>query len=580
MATNDDYSDDVDTTGILIISQPISGNIESVGDEDWFKVYLSPDITYEFKLLGNASGGGTLGTGSGTPYLEFYNIDGRYEESSSGGGTGDDPLMSYEVDEEGYYYLSVSDLYEDSTGTYTVWVTESNIDDDYLDNANTTSTLTLGQPITGDIELPHDEDWFRVYLEEGTTYLFSLTGLDGGGGTLGDNYNDAYLRVYDPSGYYEDSAANGGEGGDPLISYEPEEDGFYYLAALELGDKGTGTYTLLVTESTIDDDYLDNKLSTAQLAIGLPISGDIELPNDEDWFKTFLFEDKSYTITLQGYDAGVGTLGGNYAEAYLRIFDASGHIEESETDGGLGDDPLINFVPDVTGYYYVSALDLWDSGTGTYVVKVESDDNVIQGSTNDESFSFQHNMHFYGDEGIDTLQINAAENQVILNIQDSASLITTSEGIAEIISIERIEFSDKTVAIDIDGHGGLAAKVIAGVYGANEVATNSTLMGKAIDKLDNKGYVYATLVEWAMSSQGLNGTTVENYQNIVNVLWKNVFGVLPTTDENALFTYFLATGELNYVSIGYLASEGVANTGQLDLVGLADTGIEYIPYEG
>ncbi len=122
--------------------------------------------------------------------------------------------------------------------------------DDYAGNTLTTGVVAVGGQVTGNIELAADEDWFKVTLQADVTYVFDLWGLDGGGGTLGSGSAEARLVLYNPSGFIINSAINGGTGGDPLMSYTPTTSGVYYLAAEELYDTGTGTYTLRASHAT------------------------------------------------------------------------------------------------------------------------------------------------------------------------------------------------------------------------------------------------------------------------------------------------------------------------------------------
>ncbi len=120
--------------------------------------------------------------------------------------------------------------------------------DDYAATTATTGVVQVGGQVTGDIELVQDEDWFKVALVAGTTYVFDLRGADGGGGTLGTGSAEAYLKLYGPNGSYTGATAyNGGTGGDPLMSYSATVSGNYYLSVSDLMDAGTGTYTLRIS---------------------------------------------------------------------------------------------------------------------------------------------------------------------------------------------------------------------------------------------------------------------------------------------------------------------------------------------
>ena len=48
--------------------------------------------------------------------------------------------------------------------------------DDFRDSARTTGTVTVGGPVTGDIERPVDRDWFAVDPEAGKTCRFDMKG--------------------------------------------------------------------------------------------------------------------------------------------------------------------------------------------------------------------------------------------------------------------------------------------------------------------------------------------------------------------------------------------------------------------
>ncbi len=120
--------------------------------------------------------------------------------------------------------------------------------DDYAENITTTGILTVGSQVAGNIEIANDEDWFKVYLQAGTNYLFELNGFNGGGGTLGSGIShQPYLNLYDINGGWTNSAYNGGFRGDPLMPFMPTASGNYYLGAEDLYTTGTGTYTLKAT---------------------------------------------------------------------------------------------------------------------------------------------------------------------------------------------------------------------------------------------------------------------------------------------------------------------------------------------
>jgi hypothetical protein len=361
----DDFAANTATTGSLSVGGQAQGNIELPNDKDWFKVALQAGTTYVFDLTGADGGGGTLGAGSGEAYLSLFDTRGVIIDAATDNGTGGDPRLSFTPATTGTYYLQASDLL-DGTGTYTLKAATSTIGDDFAANTTTAGSVSIGGQAQGNIELPNDKDWFKVSLQAGATYVFDLTGADGGGGTLGAGSGEAYLSLFDTRGVIIDAATDNGTGGDPRLSFTPATTGTYYLQASDLLD-GTGTYTLKAATAT-KDDFASDTTTAGSVSIGGQAQGNIELPNDKDWFKVALQAGTTYVFDLTGADGGGGTLGAGSGEAYLSLFDTRGVIIDAATDHGTGGDPRLSFTPTTTGTYYLQASDLLD-GTGTYTLK-------------------------------------------------------------------------------------------------------------------------------------------------------------------------------------------------------------------
>jgi len=368
--SGDDFGDNIFTKALLLVGGQATGNIEIAGDEDWFKVSLIAGTTYTFALRGADGGGGTLGAGSAEAYLRLLNIDGYYEKATTSGGTGGDPLTSFTPIRTGDYFLSVSDLYDRGTGTYTISaVAQTSQVDDFGDNISTKSVLSIGEKITGNIGLPGDEDWFKVSLDAGFSYVFDLTGADGGGGTLGSGSSEAYLQLFDSKGSRLGSAYDGGTGSDPRLTFTPAISGFYFISTSDLFDGGTGTYTLMSKSlGVIADDHGATPLTAASLAIGGQIAGTLEVSGDKDWFKVDLGAGISYEFELSGSRSGGGTL----SRPYLRMYSDSSSLSKYASDGGTGGDPAIGFTPTKSGTYYLEAVASSDNLVGTYTLKAKS----------------------------------------------------------------------------------------------------------------------------------------------------------------------------------------------------------------
>ena len=142
-----------------------------------------------------------------------------------------------------------------------------------------------------------------------------------------------------------------------------------------------------------------------------------------------------------------------------------------------------------------------------------------------------------------------------------------------LINVERLAFSDKTVALDIAGHAGSTAKLLGATFGKESLA-NKALVGIALSYMD-AGTSYSALMELAINA--VLGSGASNAA-AVDLLYTNVVGVAPSVNDLAFFTDWLDKGIYTKASFGVLAADTELNIVNVGLVGLASTGLEYTPY--
>jgi len=144
-----------------------------------------------------------------------------------------------------------------------------------------------------------------------------------------------------------------------------------------------------------------------------------------------------------------------------------------------------------------------------------------------------------------------------------------TNGSDKLINVERLKFNDKSIALDLDGVAGIAAKVIGAVLGKTQVQ-NPIFVGIGLSYLD-KGMSYSDLGALAMKAVG--STTNDA---VVSTLWKNVVGFDASAEQKAPYIKMLTDG-MKFGDLVVLAADTSFNTTNINLVGLAQTGIEYIP---
>ncbi|SFK60798.1 hypothetical protein SAMN05216302_101068 [Nitrosomonas aestuarii] len=146
-----------------------------------------------------------------------------------------------------------------------------------------------------------------------------------------------------------------------------------------------------------------------------------------------------------------------------------------------------------------------------------------------------------------------------------------TDGTDTIVNIERIQFSDNSVALDLDGHAGQTAKLIGAVFGAESVL-NKQFVGIGLRFLDD-GTSYETLMQLAITAA--LGVDAVNHTAVVNLLYENIAGFTPSAAEETRFVALLDSGTHTVASLGILAAETGLNQDNINLVGLSQTGLEY-----
>ncbi|MCV2888457.1 pre-peptidase C-terminal domain-containing protein [Ruegeria aquimaris] len=244
----DDFAGDTSTTGSAPVGGAVTGNIESAGDQDWFRVNLTEGNTYQIDLEGSATTSETLrdpllaGVFDGAGNL----ISGTRNDD---GGTGLNSLVEFTPTTTGSFFIGAS-AYGSNTGTYKLSVTQTSTGgtggpaDDFSETTATAGRVTVGGSSTGNIETIGDNDWFSVTLNAGQTYTIDLEGTATGGGTLAD----PYIRgIFNASGAAIPGAFNddGGTGRNAQLEFTPTTTGTYFISAGAYS--GTGTYKVSVS---------------------------------------------------------------------------------------------------------------------------------------------------------------------------------------------------------------------------------------------------------------------------------------------------------------------------------------------
>ena len=348
----DDYQSSDQTSGTVEVGGFATGEIETRGDVDWFKVELEMGVQYEIGVLGSAVIAGALRD----PYLVgIHDSSGNLIENTTDDNSGADKNSGviFDASTGGIYYIAVRSA-DGGTGTYHVNVSRGIVNDDYAADTSTTGTVAVGGFATGRNENADDVDWFAVELLAGVEYRIDLRGSDTFAGTLGDPY---LLGVWHGATRLEGSNDDdGGEGLDSRLSnFRPEADGTYYIAVGNSDPLTGGSYRLSVTATSV---FGVVKHTATDIEVGDSATGDIEQSGERDWFKIQLLAGVEYQIDIEGANfAETDTTDGTLRDPYLQgIYKPNGtKIPGTEkNDGGVGYNTRFLFVPEEDGTYYIA----------------------------------------------------------------------------------------------------------------------------------------------------------------------------------------------------------------------------------
>lgn len=373
--------------------------------------------------------------------------------------------------------------------------------------------------------------------------------IDNTCGTSGNDYFDWNINGYSSSGWatgyyggagddyikssvpYTENHLYGGDGND-IISVMSSSNDWYRV------DGGSGIDTLIVNYSSSNVSLSLIDLGPTSYSVGsVPIWDRVTGKVAQFFYgiEYIQFTDKTMSIVdIPGYSK------------LLRDSDSDDNLRgDNQPDSivaNLGNDQL-------NGY---GGNDTLSSGAGNDLLIGGVGDDFLDGGT-----------------GLDTGLYS--DTRSVHTITKTSSGFIVSGGIYgtdTLTEIERLQFSDLKVALDLAGNAGKTAKILGAVFGAASVA-NKEYAGIGLNLLDG-GMNYEALTALAI---GVTGATTP--QQVVNLLWKNVVGSAPTAEQAQPFIDML-NGGMTIGQLGVFAADTDLNIANINLIGLAQSGLEFI----
>jgi hypothetical protein len=257
-------------------------------------------------------------------------------------------------------------------------------------------------------------------------------------------------------------------------------------------------------------------------------------------------------------------------------------------DGGEGFDTVVivgrstqfKLVFD-NGVTYIDAL----SGASAMTERAELK-NIEQIQYLDKTVSLVVNDTFKGQPGIDFFDGGLGQDTLVYsgpieryNVQKSGNRYVVSEPTGSddtdyLSNIERLQFSNGKVALDLDGNAGDAARLIGTLLGPSYVK-DKALAGLVIGLLD-QNYSSEAIASMGLGTSmylGLAGSG--SNEAFVKHVFKNVVGRPPQEAELQTYVGMLSDGT-SQASLAVMAADTEFTAGQIGLTGLMLHGWEFL----
>jgi hypothetical protein len=198
-------------------------------------------------------------------------------------------------------------------------------------------------------------------------------------------------------------------------------------------------------------------------------------------------------------------------------------------------------------------------------------DRLDGGNGNDRLQGGGGNDQLHGDAGLDSaVYLRARADYSIALGATAVQALAGDEGRDTLDQVERLVFSDQSLAFDLDGDAGHTARILGAVFGRESVA-NPVFVGIGLSLLD-QGSSLDALMQLALEARlGVGFSAAAEVQ----LLYQNLAGSNPSSSELDFWTGALAAGSYTPVTLAWMAADLELNALNIDLVGLADLGLPY-----
>ncbi|HSI52478.1 MAG TPA: hypothetical protein VK981_00830 [Ramlibacter sp.] len=274
-----------------------------------------------------------------------------------------------------------------------------------------------------------------------------------------------------------------------------------------------------------------------------------------------------YTSGGEFFVAGVLSSGNSLGEVtYAALFGAGTQAWLAGVTAA--NDDLIGGHPQsaITG---TPAADLLPGDALDNTMAAGAGDDFITGASGNDTLD--------GEAGADTAAYAGLRSSYLVDRTAMGLLVTDGQamrdGTDQLVSVERLHFSDGSFAFDFDGSAAVAARIIGAVFGAGAVSARPDYAGIGLWHLDH-GINIEQLVQLALDAR--LGEQADDAA-VIQLLYTNVVGHAPAAGTAAYYAGLLESGAFSQAGLAMFAVQSDANAASIGLTGLADSGLAYEP---
>lgn len=184
------------------------------------------------------------------------------------------------------------------------------------------------------------------------------------------------------------------------------------------------------------------------------------------------------------------------------------------------------------------------------------------------------NEVFDGAGGVDTVVAHGPRGGYSLTRKDGGWQLVDSttgrDGTDTLLQIERVRFSDRSVALDLDGAAGTTARLLGALVGPAGLASRE-LVGAVLSVVDSG----ASPLQ--LAQLGLNAVlgASASPEQVVTLLYTNVVGAAPDAATVQSLASLVKVGSYSSASLTLAVANLDLNAAHIDLVGLSSRGLDY-----